>query len=195
MLFRRRKPAGPFERARVFLWPRRSFTRSFQYFIKRVLRLTATPHAVAAGVAAGVFASWTPFLGFHFVIAIVLAYILAGNVIAAAIGTAFGNPLSFPFIWTATYKVGIFILGGHYLERAGEINLFLLFRRLDVSQLWDPILKPMLTGAIPLGIPTAIAFYIATFWSVRAFRERRRTRLAARANKRIKKRMAQQQTV
>ena len=73
MLFRRRKKADLLERARTFFWPRRSFLRSAQYFIKRVLRLSATPHAIAAGVAAGVFASFTPFLGFHFVIAAGLA--------------------------------------------------------------------------------------------------------------------------
>jgi uncharacterized protein (DUF2062 family) len=99
MLFRRRRPEGIFDRMRTAIWPRRSFGRSFQYFIKRVLRLTATPHAIAAGVAAGVFASWTPLLGFHFVLAFALAYVLAGNMVAAALGTAFGNPISFPFIW------------------------------------------------------------------------------------------------
>ena len=77
MLFRRREPEGVWERFRTALWPRRSFTRSVQYLVKRVLRLTATPHAIAAGVAAGVFASWMPFLGFHFVIAAALAFVLA----------------------------------------------------------------------------------------------------------------------
>ena len=51
MLFRRREPEGVWERFRTALWPRRSFTRSVQYLVKRVLRLTATPHAIAAGVA------------------------------------------------------------------------------------------------------------------------------------------------
>ena len=48
MLFRRRKPDGFLERVRTYLWPRRSFSRSLQYFSKRILRLKATPHAVAA---------------------------------------------------------------------------------------------------------------------------------------------------
>ena len=185
MLFRRRRPEGYFDRMRTALWPRRSFGRSFQYFIKRVLRLTATPHAIAAGVAAGVFASWTPLLGFHFILAFALSYVLAGNMVAAAIGTAFGNPLSFPFIWTLTIKIGNMLIGVETGTHERHVNLEALLRHLDVKQLWDPVLKPMLIGAIPPGVITAVAFYILTYWGVRAFQARRKSRLAARAKIRI----------
>src|SRR5690606_9209209 len=116
MLFRRRKPAHFGERLRVFLWPRRSFWRSAQYFAKRVLRLTATPHAIAAGIAAGTLASFTPYLGFHFIIAAAVAWVIRGNLIASALGTAVGNPLTFPFIWASTMAAGRFILYGSHPE-------------------------------------------------------------------------------
>ena len=180
MLFRRRRPEGFFDRLRIALWPRRSFGRSFQYFIKRVLRLTATPHAIAAGVAAGVFASWTPLLGFHFILSFALSYILAGNMVAAALGTAFGNPLSFPFIWALTFKTGNLLIGVETGAHQKHVNLEALLRHLDVSQLWEPVLKPMLIGAIPPGIVSAIAFYLLTYWGVRAFQARRKSKLAAR---------------
>lgn len=170
---------------RTALWPRRSFVRSFQYFAKRVLRLTATPHAIAAGVAAGVVASWTPLLGFHFVLSFALAYVLAGNMVAAALGTAFGNPLSFPFIWAATLKVGNLLIGMPPGAHHKHVNLEALLRHLDVSQLWDPVLKPMLIGSLPLGISSGIAFYILTYWAVTAFQARRKLRLAARAKARM----------
>lgn len=185
MLFRRRRPQGFFDRMRTALWPRRSFGRSFQYFIKRVLRLTATPHAIAAGVAAGVFASWTPLLGFHFILAFALSYVLAGNMVAAAIGTAFGNPLSFPFIWTLTIKIGNMLIGVDSGAHERHVNLEALLRHLDVKQLWDPVLKPMLIGAIPPGVITGVAFYILTYWGVRAFQTRRKSRLAERAKARL----------
>ena len=99
------------QRFRVHLWPRRSFGRSGQYFWKRILRLRATPHAIAAGVAAGVFAAFLPFLGLHILIAAALAWLLRGNMLAAALGTAaVGNPLTFPLIWAATYAGGRFLL-------------------------------------------------------------------------------------
>ncbi|GAB5460195.1 MAG: DUF2062 domain-containing protein [Hoeflea alexandrii] len=171
---------------RTALWPRRSFGRSFQYFIKRVLRLTATPHAIAAGVAAGVFASWTPLLGFHFILAFALSYVLAGNMVAAALGTAFGNPLSFPFIWALTLKVGNMLIGVETGVHQKHVNLEALLRHLDVGQLWEPVLKPMLIGAIPPGVITGVAIYVLTYWAVRAFQTQRKSRLAARAKARLR---------
>ena len=152
MLFRRRKPPGFWERVRTYIWPRRSFSRSIRYITKRVLRLTATPHAIAAGVAAGVFASWTPFIGFHFVMSFVIAYLIAGNMVAAAIGTSFGNPITFPFIWTSCYGLGTFILNQETVADR-HINLVRLFRHLDIADLWQPVLKPMLVGGDPARAP------------------------------------------
>ena len=159
---------------RTTFWPRRSFGRSIKYFVKRVLRLTASPHAVAAGVAAGVFASWTPFLGFHFIVAVVLAYLLAGNLVASAIGTGFGNPITFPFIWGGTHKLGKFILGDRFHPSDHKFNLMQQLRHADFDQLWEPLIKPMAIGAIPLGILCALIFYVLTYWGVSVFQNRRR---------------------
>lgn len=189
MLFKRREPEGFLSRFRTALWPRRSFGRSVQYFMKRVVRLTATPHAIAAGVAAGVFASWTPFLGFHFVIAAGLAFLLAGNLLASALATGFGNPITFPFIWGGTHKLGNFLLGERrYKFDHGDVNLVHHFKRVDwwdpwdvvqlFERLWHPFLKPMSLGAIPLGILTAAIFYAVTYWAVKSYQERRKLMLA-----------------
>lgn len=184
MLFRRRKPVDAWEKARTIFWPRRSFLRSFQYFTKRVLRLTATPHAVAAGVAAGVFASFTPLLGLHIIIAGLLAYLLAGNLLASAFGTAIGNPLTFPFIWGATFQTGRFILTGSVDGKVAPMHLGESFWHLDWHLLWTPLIKPMLVGAIPIGLAFATAFYLFTRFATVAFRDQRAKRLAAKARRR-----------
>lgn len=184
MLFRRRKPAGWIEKLRGLLWPRKGFVRPFQYFAKRVVRLTATPHAIAAGVAAGVIASWTPFVGFHFVLSFAIAYVIAGNMVAAALGTAFGNPLTFPFIWASTWRFGNMILGNAHAGNR-QFDLVRLFERADLSQLWHPIVKPMLVGAIPFALASGLVVYGVTYMAVRGFQSRRRARLAARAKKRL----------
>ncbi|MCY6381460.1 DUF2062 domain-containing protein [Hoeflea prorocentri] len=180
MLFRRRKPIGALEKVRIFFWPRRSFSRSFQYFGKRILRLTATPHAIAAGVAAGVMASWTPFLGFHFIIAAALAYVFAGNIIASALGTAFGNPLTFPFIWTATFKVGKQLTVDDFHGEVPHIHLGRLFHDLDLNQLWEPVLKPMLFGCVPFMLTFGLLAYVLTYFGVVAFQNQRRRKLLKR---------------
>lgn len=184
MLFRRKKPADKWERLRTFLWPRRSFWRSAQYFAKRVLRLTATPHAIAAGVAAGVFASFTPFIGLHFVIAAALAWVIAGNLVASALGTAIGNPLTFPVIWASTYKLGCLILPDIEDQGISPSGLGRMLRHLEFSQVWDPLLKPMTVGAIPIGFAFALGFYLLTRWAVSSFRQQRVKRLAERARRR-----------
>jgi uncharacterized protein (DUF2062 family) len=178
LLFRRRKPDGPIERIRTYLWPRRSFSRSLQYFAKRILRLRATPHAVAAGVAAGVFASFFP-VGFHFAIAAVLCWLIAGNLVAAALGAVFfGNPLTFPLLWGASWETGKLILHDRLPQHGPPAHLGEMMHHLSFSQLWGPVLKPMLIGAVPLGLVFGLLFYGVTRWGMIAFREQRRKRLA-----------------
>ena len=184
MLFKRRKNLDFRERLWTLIWPRRSIWRSLQYYVKRTLRLTATPHAIAAGVAAGVFSSITPFLGFHFLIALAVAWIVRGNLIAAAIGTSFGHPLTFPFIWGATLELGRLILyRGDATPLAGQ-DLGDVLLHLEFAKLWEPILKPMTVGSLPLGLAIALVFYFVTRWAALAFREERRRRLAERARRR-----------
>jgi len=193
MLFGRKNPASWGETLRVWLWPRRSWARSAKYVSKRILRLTASPHAISAGVAAGVFASFTPLLGFHFLLAFMVAYLIAGNFLSAALGTFFGNPITFPFIWTFTYKLGTFILSGHAddsdaatLSSVEDVSLMDLgFSGVLelVGGIWHPLLKPMLVGAFPLGVLFGMMAYVVTRWAAVAFRRHRTQRLAKKNSK------------
>ena len=149
---------------------------------KRILRLSASPHAVAAGVAAGVFTSFTPFMGLHFIVAFLLAYILRGNMAAAALGTFFGNPISFPFIWASTLSLGEAIIGAE--TGAKHIKLTEVFDGITMSNcwhilgdLWEPIIKPMAVGGVPLGIIFGSVFYGLTRWGLSWFQERRQRRM------------------
>jgi len=180
MLFRRRQPETLSSRLRTLLWPRRSFSRSFQYFKKRVLRLNATPHAIAAGFAAGVMASCTPFIGFHFLLAFTVAYLIAGNMAAAALGTVLGNPLTFPFIWGITYEIGQYLLrsgtvGDQSPERLGEA-----LSHMNFTAIWAPIVKPMLIGAIPLGLGAGVCSYVLVYLTARSFQKHRARRIETR---------------
>jgi uncharacterized protein len=178
MLFKRRNPADFHERLRLALWPRRSFGRSVRYFAKRVLRLRATPHAIAAGVAAGVFASFFP-LGVHLIVAIAISWLIAGNLVAAALGTAFGNPLTIPVMWGATYEVGSMILHGGEAGAIQPSHIGSMIDRMGITALWEPLLEPMIIGALPLGLGFAVAAYGLTRWATGVFQDRRRARLAA----------------
>ena len=188
MLFKRRSDPAWHEQVRVWLWPRRSFSRSGQYALKRILRVNATPHAIAVGVACGTFISFTPLLGFHFLSAALLAWILGGNIIASALGTFVGNPVTFPVIWALTYRVGRVILGEPVHHDAhpplaglhGLRDYTLEAAKLFLEQAL-PLLKPMLVGAVPLGLTAALGMYLLTRWTVLGYQKARTARLAARA--------------
>ncbi|MEP0522283.1 MAG: DUF2062 domain-containing protein [Hyphomicrobiales bacterium] len=183
MLFRRKKPEQFWQKLRVALWPRRSWWRSSKYVAKRVLRLSASPHVVAIGFAAGVFASFTPFIGFHFVICFSLAYVLRGNLIAAALGTWVGNPLTFPFIWFYTYKIGNLILHGN----EGELSMRQVSGQLlhvSFSNIIE-ILKPMTMGGVVLGVPAAFISYFIIRRLVFVYQRSRLADIARRAEQRV----------
>ncbi len=176
MLFRRRQPETLSQRLRGALWPRRSWRRSLLYMKKRVLRLRASPHAIAAGIAAGVFATFTPLLGFHFVMACVIAYLLRGSLPAAVLGCLIGNPVTYPIIWGATYEAGRFLLAAEIPDGQAPESLSAALAHGHLAAIWDPYLKPMLIGSIPLGIVFAVIAYGLVLVGVRGFQ-------AARAHK------------
>lgn len=169
------------DRLREFFWPRKGLTRPARYLAKRILRLSASPHAVAAGVAAGLFSAFTPLLGFHIILAMAIAYLLAGNLLAAALATTIANPLTIPLIALATFRVGEALLGITSSEAVTAAELFHRLEHLQLSELWQPVLKPMLAGAGLLGFLTAVIAYGVTRFAVSSFKARRHARLLERA--------------
>lgn len=178
MILGRRNPVGFGERVRTMLWPRSSFARSARYFGKRALRLQASPHAVGAGVACGVFISFLPIPGFHVVLAALLAWLISANAVAAVLGTAVGNPLSFPLLWGVDYEVGRLILDGGASDGAMPLDIGAALSGLDVATLWGPVLKPIVIGSVPLGLVCALVAYGLTRRAVSVVRDRRSLRRA-----------------
>ena len=177
MLFRRRDNPGPWERFRTWLWPRVSWRRSAIYFLKRILRLSGTPYAIAMGAAVGAGVACTPFIGFHFLLTFLVAWPLRGNLIAGALATSVGNPLTFPFIWASTYQLGHIILGREGGGAPVQVEHALLHKS------WDqilPIILPMTVGALPLGLAAGGVVYLIVYKAVSAYREGRNRRFAER---------------
>ena len=177
MILKRAKTETFLTRLRLFVWPRRSFTRSFKYFGKRLLRLRATPHTIAVGIAAGVFAACSPLLGLHIVIAITVAWLLSGNLVAAALGTAFCNPLTFPFIIAADIKLGALLLRKPPVSPDAPRRIGSLWGDIDFSHfwqhmhlIWQPLLKPLLLGSLPVGALCALVAYFISAYLIKVFK-------------------------
>ncbi|AGF75585.1 DUF2062 domain-containing protein [Bartonella vinsonii] len=189
MLFRRREPVDFVKRIRLWLWPRRSFSRSFHYIRKRILRISATPHKVALGFAIGIFLACSPLFGMHIVLAIFFSWILRGNFAAAIIGTAFSNPLTFLLIVMADYKVGYFCLS--LFSNVDEISLSqirVLFEGLTLSNIsllfkgtWDSIMRPMILGGILLGFILGSLSYIGVYRAIARFQKKRYQKIIKKA--------------
>ena len=165
-------------------------------------RLPGSPYALAGGFACGAAVSMTPFVGVHFVLAAILAWITRANIIASAIGTVVGNPWTFPFIWIWTYNLGTWLGAGNGSEPSSHIefskffaNVFSAMLTYDVPFLFEtarPILEPMLVGGTPTAILAWFAFYamlkpiVATYQNRRHGRRRRRLGERDRAKKETK---------
>lgn len=179
MLFDRRDPPRWRERIRVALWPRRSWPRSVRYVTRRLWRIKGSPHAIAVGCAAGVLVSCTPFVGFHFLLGFFLAWTFGGSLIASALGTFIGNPITFPFIWLSSYKVGSLVMG--YGDRSlPEVDMSGGLLNMSFDQLWTLIL-PMTVGGLLIGAVMAPIAYVVVRRVAEAYQHRRRVKLERRA--------------
>lgn len=138
----------------------RELLKIYQKTIEKLDSLKGNPQSIAKGFATGVAMSFTPFVGFHILLSLIVAKITKQNGIAATLGTIAGNPWTFPFIWYATLHVGHFILGRG--APVVSVNFKVLFSELFhavitldfsafLSDIW-PIVFPMLVGCIPFYI-------------------------------------------
>lgn len=179
---KRQKPLK--DKVRDAIWPRMGIRRYVSYLKTKVLRLSATPHAIAAGVASGAAVSCFPFVGLHFLLGFVLAFFVRGNMLAAAIGTAWGNPITFPFLFSAAYQLGSVTLGlfgaaapGGTADGASEsaevISEGLFGGSLEALL---PTIGTMCVGATPISLVCFGAFYGMTFTLVRRFQTARAER-------------------
>ncbi len=175
MLFDRRNQPSYWEKFRVFMWPRRSWSRSVNYVLHRVNRLSGSSHTIALGCAVGIFVSFTPIMGFHFLAAFLLAYIVGGNLLASALGTFFGNPITFPFIWASAYKFGHWILGND----VGAFSVDQLIATFSdgffsaFENAFGMYIKPMTIGGAPLGLVAGFFGYFIIKQLVDKYQQRR----------------------
>ena len=111
MVFKRRNPRSWLQFLADGFYPKGGWSRAVSYVVHRLRRLPDAPHKIARGIAVGVFVSFTPFFGFHFVFAAVFAFLLQGNILASLLATFVGNPLTFPIIATVSLELGNWMLG------------------------------------------------------------------------------------
>ncbi len=196
-MFRSREKKSALFHLRNFFWPRSGWTRSTAYLAHRIGRLPGTPYSIAAGLAFGAAASFTPFVGLHFVLAAILAWIFRANIIASAIGTAVGNPWTFPFIWPGIFFLGKMLGAGgtdvlpdstaFAMLFGNIIEAMLAFDIVFLGEVAWPVIFPMLVGGIPSAVAVWFAFYLLTRPLIEKYQQRRVLRRKRKAGKRMEK--------
>ena len=165
------------------LWPAAGFRRAGRYLLHRLSRLPGTPYALAGGFACGAAASFTPFVGLHFILAALIAWVTRANILASAIGTAVGNPWTLPFIWIWIHSLGNWMGVSSSGFNVTELNFPHLFGQLaeallngnfsSVIDIAGPVLWPMFVGGIPTAIVVWILFYFPLRRIVESYQQRR----------------------
>ena len=159
MVFKRKKKLTIFKNLKSLFFPERGWRRAIEYISHRIRRLPDTPHRIALGLSFGVLASFSPLFGFHFLLGAFLAYLFSANVFASILGTFFGNPITFPFIWGLIYKVGTYVTTIKQASFSYEINFNMI-----INHTYE-IFFPMLVG----GIVIAPLVWIITYFIIYSF--------------------------
>ncbi|TCS61924.1 hypothetical protein EDD52_11098 [Primorskyibacter sedentarius] len=200
MVFKRRDRRPIWKIVLEGLWPRGGWGRAAQYVKHRLRRLPDSPEKIARGIFAGVFTTFTPFYGMHFVVAALVALAVRGNILAALLGTFFGNPLTYLPIAVISLKTGNFLLGNRrhpagddpewlgrkFLDAAADLkdNLVAFFGDKpadwhNLHRFHDDIFFPYLVGGILPGICAGLVAYYLSVPVIRAYQKRRTSKLRA----------------
>ena len=157
---------------------RERLSRSGKYWYLRIIRLKASPHNIALGLALGIFVGFLPIIPLQSVVVLALAVILRGNKLAAWVATFISNPIDMVPFYLMLFVIGKFVMttfGFHFdpeqcsvefvrvhiVERiaAGEMDM------LDIIRLGGRFFTVMVVGGLFAGIPASIAtYFISLAW-------------------------------
>lgn len=197
-MFKRKYPRPFLKRLGDLLWPKGGWGRAASYVGYRLQRLPDTPERIARGIFAGVFASFTPLYGLHFITALLIARLVRGNYLASLLGTFFGNPLTYFPIGLVSLKTGYFLLGSApdkqversllqtFVAAARDLRDNLAALVTDVDADWsnliafyDRVFFPYLIGGILPGLVAGGICYYLSVPLIAAYQKRRRSQLLA----------------
>ncbi len=180
MLFKRKNPLSTGSKIRGLLWPQMGFRRLLDYYKFRSIRIPASDHSIAAGMAFGCLVSWTPTFGTHLLQCLLFCWATRTSFIAAFIGSAFGNFLTTPVLMLIAYHVGKVILL--------TLGLDQYVHHTEVDEVTEESLEatkifiPTLVGGYAVGIATFPLYYYPSLYMVRGARAARKKRMEDKAH-------------
>ena len=204
-MFKRRERRSIFRFFYEVVFSLKGIARAIEYVGIRLKRIPDTPHKISLGMSCGIFASFTPLFGLHFLIAGLLSYVLRANVLASLIGTFIGNPITFPIITVFNLKLGEWIVGSNEYSSGdgGKIFegfldfIFLIYKSLftegligensvpRMNEFLYGVFIPYSLGGLILGISIAIISYFLLRPLVSTYQKKRDSLKARRLKKKL----------
>ncbi len=147
----------------------------FRSLREKLLDLRDAPHALAGGVAIGMFIGFTPLFGLKTLLCLAAAYLLRCNPIAAVIAVSLHDVVTpfWPVLLELEFKIGWEVL--KILHDTPPAPSSMHFHIRDVMQ-WTTFLGlglPMLVGSMFLSAPAA---FIAYWLTLPVFKRREQRR-------------------
>ena len=139
----------------------------------RLMAIEDSAHAIALGMAVGMFFGFTPLWSIKTLLSIAVAWLLNGNKIAAAISVTLHDVILpfMPAIYLWEYKFGYYVLNGTMPAKVRFAHIAMrdyLKWKVFITVIW-----PTLVGSIIIGLPIAAAIYFITRSLVTRTRARR----------------------
>ncbi len=204
-MFKRRERRSIFRFFYEVIFSFKGISRAIEYVAIRLKRIPDTPHKISLGMSCGIFASFTPLFGLHFLIAGLLSYLLRANVLASLIGTFVGNPITFPIITVFNIKLGEWILGSSEYSSGdgGKIFegfldfIFLIYKSFftegsigennvpRMNEFLDGVFIPYSLGGLIFGIFIAVISYFLLRPLVATYQKKRSALKAKRFKKKL----------
>jgi uncharacterized protein (DUF2062 family) len=200
-VFKRRNPKSYMRIVGESFWPHGGWKRAALYVVHRLRRLPDPAHRISRGIFVGVFISFTPFYGLHFLLAAALAWALRGNILAALLATFFGNPITFPIIAAVSVELGAWMLGLPPVPLPKVVSAFSLasvelwanFKAIftpaaaewsRMADFFRYVFLPYLVGGIVPGIFAGLVAYYASYPLILSYQRGRIHALKERFEKR-----------
>ena len=204
-MFKRREKRSIFRFFYEVIFSLKGISRAIEYVGIRLKRIPDTPHKISLGMSCGIFASFTPLFGLHFLIAGLLSYLLRANVLASLIGTFVGNPITFPIITVFNLKLGEWILGSSEYSSGdgGKIFegfldfIFLIYKSFftegsigennvpRMNEFFNGVFIPYSLGGLILGIFIAVVSYFLLRPLVATYQKKRSALKAKKFKKKL----------
>lgn len=146
--------------------------RNFRSVFRALIHLSDTPERTALAFALGVFLGFSPLIGLHTVLGLLLAFLFRLNRLAVILGVWSNLPwLIVPFYAFSTW-LGVWLLGLSEAIEPPELSFYELFR----PEFWEWLLSqwrlliPAFWGSLVLATLLGLLAYPIALFTIRKYR-------------------------